>query len=298
MVKNKFSKKLLSLNGIVRYSLLIILSTFTLVGCCNNFGDKKNLRDKKSNKSKTNNFQLLVNDLNCRTRVINLNKEASIFDLKNVLQDRTGLKVPEQILCYGGKLISYNNTKIGKVFKPLSLISLFKKLKGGGGNDFFKFVNFDRNNQPFKMFSSEAPKWRVVTSGINLEGRCGNTLCDAHGRMVWCDLKSKRGSKKKRFKGKIDLDEDDLDDQFINPFMVSILRTHCFCPICKEPVKHKTVTRFGFYNCAYDILGENYDTGKLVENMGNKSDRGDGFIYFDGEDMPNWSFISVVVRKL
>ncbi len=297
-VKDKFSKKLFSLNRIVKYFFLTILSLITLVGCYSNLGDKKILGDKKSNKSKTNNFQLLVKDLNCRTRVINLNEEAYIVDLKNALQDITGLKVPEQILCYGGKIISNNYIKVSKLFEPLGFIDLTQRLKGSG--DTFKFINFDRNTQPYKVFSTTAPRWRIIYSGINMEGVCNNSICDANNKRIWCNLKTTKGKQKKRYRGSIDDDEDDADEQFIDPITISSLVMCCYCPACDTKINKKTIKWFGFYNCKYDICGLNYDTDKQESNRGNSISRGNGFIYFNGseEDMKTWYHIKVVVRNL
>ena len=41
-------------------------------------------------------------------------------------------------------------------------------------------------NEPVIVkFGTDAPKWRVIESGINLEGVCKNKYCEAFGNKVW-----------------------------------------------------------------------------------------------------------------
>ena len=56
-------------------------------------------------------------------------------------------------------------------------------LLGGGGGDPIKFNNLEE--PATKSFSSDAPDWRIINKGLNLEGICKNKNCKAFDKKVW-----------------------------------------------------------------------------------------------------------------
>ncbi len=271
---------------------IVLIKSFIFLSCGGNCVSQ-NIRKKN-----ISSYQLLIKDFNSKTNIISVSSNEYLLDLKKKIRDITGVKEDCQGLLYQGKICFDDSKKIQYYFNHLDIITLYSTLKGGG--DTFKFVNFDRNTQPYKVFSTTAPRWRIIYSGINMEGVCNNSICDANNQRVWCNLKTTKGKQKKRYRGSIDDDEDDADEQFIDPIMVSSIRYCCYCPACDTKINHKTVKWFGFYDCRYDICGLNYDTDKQESNRGNSISRGNGFIYFNGseEDIKTWLHIRVVVRKL
>ena len=64
-----------------------------------------------------------------------------------------------------------------------STLHLVLRLRGGG--ECVEFVDVG-NTEALRAhaWNKEAPEWRVACKGLNIEGRCGNARCTAHGRMV------------------------------------------------------------------------------------------------------------------
>ncbi len=276
--------------NIMRILIIGIIIFFNF--SCSSASQSRNIGENNNSDS----FQLFVKDYNSKSRVININQKDSILDLKGRIRDVTGIQEKDQGLLYRNTNSFDNSSKVIDCFSNQSTITLCSPLNGGV-KDTFKFVNFKDKNQPITMFSNLAPAWHGVNRGLNLIGVCENSKCKAYGHTVSCDLKSKSGKMKNRYKGDIDLSEIDTEDQFKNPFLIVSTRTHCYCPICEDKIRPETVTKFGFYDCRYDIFGDNYDTGKIVTNMGNKIEKGRGFILFDGDDIQDWYSICVVTRK-
>lgn len=63
----------------------------------------------------------------------------------------------------------------------------FKSLVGGGG---FSCFDVNTENYVVRPFSESAPKYSYVRSGLNIEGYCRNSMCNAHNERVidMCDM--------------------------------------------------------------------------------------------------------------
>lgn len=60
-----------------------------------------------------------------------------------------------------------------------STLHLVLRLRGGG----FPTIKFNSMNEPVIVkFGTDAPKWRMIARGFNLEGVCKNKDCEAYGQ--------------------------------------------------------------------------------------------------------------------
>ena len=82
------------------------------------------------------------------------------------------------------------------------------------------------------QFSSEAPDWRVVKCGLNIEGICQKSQCDAYNREVICPIG-------------------------YGIFDIILDKEKCKCPICKQWVDPITC---GFTKCHYKWTGITQDS--------------------------------------
>ncbi|CAF2822596.1 unnamed protein product [Rotaria sp. Silwood2] len=99
-----------------------------------------------------------------------------------------------------------------------------KLRKEVGGNAGVPFVDLnDINGYKRVKWDTNAPKWRIAVHGINLEGFCSNTKCEAYGKHVIIGIGMKI----------FDL----LGD--VDPSTTK-------CPMCKQYVEPTTC---GFSNC-------------------------------------------------
>ncbi len=285
--------------AIPKYIEIISLLIFQLIFFLQcSIGTNSNMLSKESSEK-----QAFLNNVYGRTEVINLDTFSTIEELKKDIKDKYLIDEESQLLICNSKILS-NNQEIIDCIKPYDTISLSTKLRGGVGNDdYFGFVGFSEiSSECFKKFSSTAPSWRVIKSGINFEGVCLNYNCKAgkNKSRVWADIKTKSGREYNRFKGSIDTEEEELDEQFTNPFQIHILRNRCYCPECGEKLTSSTVKWFGFYNCKFHIYGTRFDDEKEYFNMDNTINSDLGFVYFNGKTngIQKWKHIVAVIEKL
>ncbi len=255
----------------------------------------------EENKMINQDIEIYINNFYGKTERIKINIEKTINDLKDIIKDRLSLKKQSQILYKNGKILNNKDTVKDKV-RPYDFLNLSSKLLGGDEDYYFGFVGFDKHSNCYKEFSNIAPKWRIVYPGINFEGICKNSKCEAgkYHKRVWAILSTKRGKLITRFKGAVLGEAEELDEQFYNPFQVHVLRTRCYCPICYQKLSPNTVLRFGFVDCKFHIYGTRYNDDMEYSNMNNIINSDKGFIYFDGEKtgIQKWLHILVVVERL
>ena len=143
-------------------------------------------------------------------------------------------------------------------------------LEGAGGLCNIEFVNIDKLTKTTKLsFSKDAPKWRNVSIGLNLFGKCINKKCKAfHQEVIFpagINIKFDLNSNRKEIK----------------------------CPICSKNFLPVTM---GFWKCEYQIKGEKFKNGEYEEiNLNGKETVGDNFEYYDQNKnkVVSWSYLSV-----
>ena len=131
------------------------------------------------------------------------------------------------------------------------------KLLGSGGlGGSFDFVNIDKLTKPTNLyFSKYAPKWRNVSVGLNLFGKCINSRCRAYNQEVIFVV---------GINEKFDFNRD---------------KKTIKCPMCSKNFMPNTV---GFWKCEYQIKGEKLEDGEYQEiDISGRETKGDNFEYFD-----------------
>jgi len=144
------------------------------------------------------------------------------------------------------------------------------KVYGAGGINTLEFVDVDKLTKTKKLkLSKNAPKWRKVTKGLNLFGKCINKNCEAYNKEViykaGINIKFNFNSDKKEIK----------------------------CPICSKNFIPNTM---GFWKCEYQIKGEKLKNGDYEEiDINGKETKGDDFEYYDPNknDTTFWSSLMI-----
>jgi len=130
------------------------------------------------------------------------------------------------------------------------------KLYGAGGICNFEFVDIDHLTKTKNLsFTRDKPKWRKVSIGLNLFGKCTNKNCQAFNKEVtyYADINTK--------------------------FDINNERKNIKCPICSKNFLPATM---GFWKCEYQIKGEKFKNGEYEEiNINGKETFGNNFEYFD-----------------
>ena len=154
------------------------------------------------------------------------------------------------------------------------------KVIGGGIYDGLKFV--DPSNASVKQIglSKKAPKWRIISKGLNLFGICKNKKCDAFKNEVV-------------FKT---LDGEIQQEGYIFDMIES--RSKIRCPICNKIFDPTTC---GFYKCEYQFIGEKLEDGENASyDSKTRETKGNTVEYYDPKkgDEARWFKLKIYVLPI
>ena len=144
-------------------------------------------------------------------------------------------------------------------------------LRGAGG-PLIEFADVDKMSKAKNLkFSKNAKKWRKVSQGLNLFGKCINKKCEAYGNEVI-------------FIAGINI-----------KFDINLKAKEIVCPICSKNFIPNTL---GFWKCEYQIKGEKLKDGEYIPvNINGKETQGNNFEYYDTNESGTtfWSKLIICV---
>ena len=157
-------------------------------------------------------------------------------------------------------------------------------LPGASGDCYGGLMFIDPSNSNIKQLSlsKEAPKWRVISEGLNIFGICENPKCEANKKQVI--FRALKGNRHLPEKGMI-------FDMLENVENIK-------CPICNEIIEPETC---GFFECEYQFIGKKIEDRKVVkydsktrETKGNKMD----YLEQKGEKKVKWTELKIYVLPI
>lgn len=211
-------------------------------------------------------MQLFIKTLSSRTLTLNdIDQNDTIFRVKKQIEEKEKIPVDQIRLMFAGKILDNDIMLSEYKISPDSTLHIILRSRGGGS-----MFNFSDMESYKKLgFSKDAPKWRVVFSGLNLEGICNNTSCDAFGKKVWMHF----GFGKFKVEKLVDIGK---------------------CPICHQLASK--ISSGGFVNCRYSYEGTKVNNQSIKSET--KTAPRDNLIYYDsnnGEDI--WNSMTIFVEE-
>jgi hypothetical protein len=187
------------------------------------------------------------------------------------------------------KLFNTENFMINSLedddFVPNSLEFLsYGNLPGAGGDCYGGLMFIDPSNSNIKKLSlsKEAPKWRVISEGLNIFGICENPDCEAYKKEVI--FRALKGNRHLPEKG------------MIFNMIENVLNIKC--PMCNKIFDPETC---GFFNCEYQFIGKRIENGdpkdydsKTRETKENKMD----YLEQKGEKKVKWTELKIYVLPI
>ena len=139
---------------------------------------------------------------------------------------------------------SHINDKEKNIYENYNFILKNDGIRGAGIYDGFPFV--DPSNSSIKQLnlSKNAPKWRIISEGLNIFGKCLNKDCQAY---------------KKEVIYKTNLNIELREEGIIFNIIESADKIRC--PICYKIFEPNTC---GFYKCEYQFIGEKKENGDKI----------------------------------
>ncbi|KAF4041851.1 Ubiquitin family [Phytophthora infestans] len=122
--------------------------------------------------------------LTSRNILINCETTDTVVCLKSRIRDKEGIAPDVQSLIFAGKELENHLSLRTYGIKNLSQVHLVRLMRGGGGPPRMFADVSDDSILVVREFSPDAPEWRIVRRGLNIEGRCKNVECAAYQHMV------------------------------------------------------------------------------------------------------------------
>ena len=210
-----------------------------------------------------------------------------VDDIKNKLRDENGIPPHQQRLIYAGKQLEDSRTLKDYDIKDGAMLQQILRLMGGGcmfAGVGFNFASMKSGGK--KQFSQNAPDYRIIGEGFNLEGRCINEKCEAFKQLAWSKLGFSRSL-------------NEVNSLFETAgFNIGLLLHNTPCPLCDEPMDPDSIVSCGFYRCRYTFEG--YQQGeKTVIKGSSKAEDYDGIEYHSGVmNSKTWTTLIIVVKPL
>ena len=135
-------------------------------------------------------------------------------------------------------------------------VSFEGRIYGAGPLGGIEFIDVDSLTKTKKLqIVKDPPKWRLISVGLNLFGKCKNKKCKVFNKEVAYSVGINQ---------KFDFNE-----------KIENIR----CPICSKNFLPVTM---GFYKCEYQIKGKKFKDGEYeIIDINGKETNGDDFEYFD-----------------
>jgi hypothetical protein len=116
-------------------------------------------------------------------------------------------------------------------------------------------------------FSPQAPNYRIVCRGLNLEGKCTNKVCEAFNKNV-------------------------IVPKGLGEFHIAEELDQSQCPACDENILFKNIRNLGFWNCKFKIVGKQLSP---EEKQVSKSDTAEKKHYttYQEDDDCTWAYLNV-----
>lgn len=206
---------------------------------------------------------IIIGTLTGRDYNIEVTEVTLIADLKELIQDQSGIPPDQQRLIFAGRQLENHFTVADYNIQEKAKVHLVLRLRGGGALQAFTFNGM--SNEVTLGFSSEAPEWRSVSKGISWIAICENSGCKAFRREV-------------------------ISNSGFGVFNANQAVRIAMCPMCEQGFRN--IRNCGFFMAKWRAFGR--DSQGIERRSEGESTYDNYTTFLDGDDM-NWAFLRIEV---
>ncbi|KAF0724448.1 hypothetical protein Ae201684P_010493 [Aphanomyces euteiches] len=210
--------------------------------------------------------QIYVRTLTGKTLDLKVTSYSTIENIKWKIYKMEGILPEEQRLRFGQRELKDARTIADYNIQNEDMLLLVLRMRGGGG----LFADIEDSSQVQQVnIVAEGPEWRVISEGLNIEGKCLNRNCGAFQKLVI--IKNKM-------------------EQF------NLLIDSMSCPMCNAQV---TPITCGFYRCQWRFEGVKSQSMKEVRSPWYIAE-GEKYHRFNSEEskLIEWASLSIIPMRI
>ena len=176
------------------------------------------------------NIEIQISDVKGKTTTIKVNENITVEEAKK----KSGQNENFQWKFNGDIMKDHNTLSYYEIEDGDIIQSNFKCLGGDPGGIGLNTIDITKNETRIVEFDSNAPYYRYVKNGLNIQAICGNE-CEAKDKIVYCKI------------------------GFVRDYNILHHFGDFKCPACHNEIYPKN---FGFLRCNYKIDYEKWDNNK------------------------------------
>ena len=232
-------------------------------------------------------MRITVRKQNNTTLTVRCSEDDTVIDLKRKIQDKDdGCPVDLYRLVFAAKTLRDEDRLRDSGIQDGCIVHLIYRAIGGACFSAVSFNFASMESGRNKRFGKNAPNYRVICPGFNLEGRCTNVECEAFKQLAWSNLGYSRSPQQV-----VSLFE-------TAGFNIGLLLHKTPCPLCRKMFDSDSIVSCGFFRCRYSYEGFQKGKKSVIQGSGKANDR-HGFEYHDGIiETKAWTSLIIAVERI
>jgi len=227
-------------------------------------------------------MRVFVKLIDNKSVTVQCTPSSTVYDVKAAVEHQEGIPAHSFRLLYLQRDLEDGRELSDYAVEEDSVLCLIPRMRGG---DLCYDSCSSMLHKTRQEFAIDAPDYRGISPGFNVEGMCRNPHCEAYQQFVWSNLRFSHGP------------EDLIGLDKIEGFDMSKVVKRAPCPSCKAGLKNGTIRACGFFLCEYAFFRLHCEVWEIVGN--GRADDELGLVIYPGDfESIAWTSLIIAVKPL